>query len=115
RHPAGGARLRVGRIRARRDRRAGFGPGEGGGGMSATNTAMLLSEWTAPLRDGLMSLGAIGVIAWIVLKMLAVAVPVIVAVAFFVVWERKLIGWLHSRHGPMYVGWGVLQALEDGF
>ncbi|MGY1409680.1 MULTISPECIES: NADH-quinone oxidoreductase subunit NuoH [unclassified Luteimonas] len=83
--------------------------------MSATNTATLLSAWTAPLHDGLMSLGAIGVIVWIVLKILAIAVPVIVSVAFYVVWERKLIGWMHSRHGPMYVGWGVLQAFADVF
>jgi NADH-quinone oxidoreductase subunit H len=41
--------------------------------------------------------------------------PVIVTVAFYVVWERKLIGWMHVRHGPMYVGMGVLQAFADVF
>ena len=46
---------------------------------------------------------------------LAIAVPVILAVAFYVVWERKLIGWMHIRHGPMYVGWGVFQAFADVF
>ena len=49
------------------------------------------------------------------LKILAIAVPVILAVAFYVVWERKLIGWMHARHGPMYVGMGVLQAFADVF
>jgi len=84
--------------------------------MSApTNTATLLSGLASPLHDWLMSLGAIGVIAWIVLKILLIAVPVIVTVAFYVVWERKLIGWMHVRHGPMYVGWGVLQAFADVF
>ena len=39
----------------------------------------------------------------------------ILAVAFYVVWERKLIGWMHIRHGPMYVGWGVFQAFADVF
>src|SRR5690606_14916580 len=39
----------------------------------------------------------------------------IVAVAFYVVWERKLIGWMHVRHGPMYIGKGVLQAFADVF
>ena len=68
-----------------------------------------------PLRDGLLSFGTIGMLAWIVLKVLAIAVPVIVSVAFYVVWERKLIGWMHVRHGPMYVGWGVLQAFADVF
>jgi NADH-quinone oxidoreductase subunit H len=40
---------------------------------------------------------------------------VILAVAFYVVWERKLIGWMHVRHGPMYVGRGILQAFADVF
>ena len=68
-----------------------------------------------PFRDWLLSLGVIGLLVWIVLKVLAIAVPVIVAVAFYVVWERKLIGWMHVRHGPMYVGRGVLQAFADVF
>ena len=84
--------------------------------MSApTNTATLLSGLASPLHDWLMSLGAIGVIVWIVLKVLLIAMPVIITVAFYVVWERKLIGWMHVRHGPMYVGWGVLQAFADVF
>ena len=86
-------------------------------GMTATGTttAQLLSEATAPLHDLLLSWGAAGVILWIVLKILVIAVPVILAVAFYVVWERKLIGWMHVRHGPMYVGFGVLQAFADVF
>ena len=81
----------------------------------AANTATLLAQWTDPLQHALLSLGAIGTVAWIVLKVLAIAVPVILAVAFYVVWERKLIGWMHVRHGPMYVGFGVLQAFADVF
>ena len=68
-----------------------------------------------PLRDWMLSFGALGLLAWVVLKILAIAVPVILAVAFYVVWERKLIGWMHVRHGPMYVGKGVLQAFADVF
>jgi len=68
-----------------------------------------------PLRDWLLSLGPFGLVAWIVLKILSIAVPVILTVAFYVVWERKLIGWMHVRHGPMYVGMGVLQAFADVF
>lgn len=68
-----------------------------------------------PFRDWLLSFGVIGALVWIVLKILAIAVPVIVAVAFYVVWERKLIGWMHVRRGPMYVGMGVLQAFADVF
>ncbi len=68
-----------------------------------------------PLRDWLLAFGSIGLVIWIVLKILAIAVPVIITVAFYVVWERKLIGWMHVRHGPMYVGMGVLQAFADVF
>ncbi|MFC3715714.1 NADH-quinone oxidoreductase subunit NuoH [Luteimonas soli] len=79
------------------------------------NTATFLADLFGPLHEWLLSLGAIGVVAWIVLKILAIAVPVILAVAFYVVWERKLLGWMHVRHGPMYVGLGVFQAFADVF
>ena len=59
--------------------------------------------------------GVIGLLIWIVLKILLIAMPVIITVAFYVVWERKLIGWMHVRHGPMYVGKGILQAFADVF
>ena len=68
-----------------------------------------------PFRDWLLSFGTFGLLVWIVLKILSVALPVIVSVAFYVVWERKLIGWMHARHGPMYVGMGILQAFADVF
>ncbi len=85
--------------------------------MSLGMTMLLpqLPELAAPLRDGLLGLGTLGALLWIVLKILAIAVPVILAVAFYVVWERKLIGWMHVRHGPMYVGFGVFQAFADVF
>ena len=56
------------------------------------------------IHDFLLSFGVLGALAWIVLKILAIAMPVIITVAFYVVWERKLIGWMHVRHGPMYIG-----------
>lgn len=68
-----------------------------------------------PLHGLMVSFGYAGEAAWIVLKILAIIMPVIIAVAFYVVWERKLIGWMHVRHGPMYVGMGVLQAFADVF
>ena len=67
------------------------------------------------LRDNLLAYGNTGLVAWIVLKILAIAVPVIIAVAMFVYWERKVIGWMHVRHGPMYVGMGIFQAFADVF
>lgn len=76
---------------------------------------MTFNRLIDPPRDWLLGQGDVGAVAWIVLKILAIAVPVIVSVAFYVVWERKLIGWMHVRRGPMYVGRGVLQAFADVF
>ncbi|HEY1035472.1 MAG TPA: NADH-quinone oxidoreductase subunit H, partial [Pseudoxanthomonas sp.] len=75
----------------------------------------LLINAIAPLREWFFGLGDIGMVLWIVLKILVVAMPVIISVAFYVVWERKLIGWMHVRHGPMYVGMGIFQAFADVF
>ncbi|GAB3751891.1 NADH-quinone oxidoreductase subunit NuoH [Lysobacter olei] len=75
----------------------------------------MLETLIDPIRAFFESFGAVGIAAWIVLKILLVAMPVIIAVAFYVVWERKLIGWMHVRHGPMYVGMGILQAFADVF
>ncbi|MEN1928311.1 NADH-quinone oxidoreductase subunit NuoH [Luteimonas sp. MJ250] len=82
---------------------------------TTTNTSTVLLGWLEPFRAWLDSLGAIGTVIWLVLLILAIAMPVIIAVAFYVVWERKLIAWMHVRHGPMYVGFGVLQAFADVF
>ncbi|MCB1555442.1 MAG: NADH-quinone oxidoreductase subunit NuoH [Xanthomonadales bacterium] len=49
------------------------------------------------------------------LKVLAVTVPLILSVAFYTLWERKIIGWMHVRHGPMHVGKGILQPFADVF
>jgi len=80
-----------------------------------STTASLLGNLLEPVTELLSGFGWIGTVIWIIAKILAIAVPVIVAVAFYVVWERKLIGWMHVRHGPMYVGWGILQAFADVF
>lgn len=76
---------------------------------------MFMTQVVDPLHNWFLSLGMIGAVLWIVLKILLIAMPVIVTVAFYVVWERKLIGWMHVRHGPMYVGMGILQAFADVF
>jgi NADH-quinone oxidoreductase subunit H len=49
-----------------------------------------------------------------VLKIVVVLVPLILAVAYFTYWERKVIAWMHVRMGPNRVGWkGVLQPFAD--
>src|SRR5690606_7344054 len=68
-----------------------------------------------PFRDWLFEFGMAGSAAWIVLKILAIVVPVILAVAFYVLWERKVIGWMHARVGPKHVGFGILQTFADVF
>ncbi len=75
----------------------------------------MLINAVGPLREWFFGLGDIGMVLWIVLKILVIAMPVIISVAFYVVWERKLIGWMHVRHGPMYVGMGIFQAFADVF
>lgn len=49
-------------------------------------------------------------------KILVIAVPLIIAVAMYVWWERKVIGWMHVRIGPNKIGpFGLLQAFADVF
>lgn len=51
----------------------------------------------------------------LVLKILGVVVPLLIAVAFFTVAERKIMGIIQRRKGPNVIGYlGVLQALADG-
>ena len=51
----------------------------------------------------------------IIIKILAIIIPVLIAVAFFTVAERKIMGAIQRRRGPNVVGFmGLLQALADG-
>src|SRR5687767_246277 len=48
------------------------------------------------------------------LKIVVVLVPLILAVAYFTYWERKILAWMHARVGPNRVGWkGLLQPFAD--
>lgn len=68
------------------------------------------------LRSFLLGYGAPGLVVWLILCILAIAVPVILAVAIYVWWERKVLGWMHVRMGPNSVGpAGLAQTFADVF
>lgn len=65
----------------------------------------------APVRDWL---GPAWLPLWTIAKIVAIAVPLILAVAYLTFWERKVIGWMQVRIGPNRVGpWGLLQPFAD--
>jgi NADH-quinone oxidoreductase subunit H len=51
----------------------------------------------------------------IVIKILSIVVPLLIAVAYFTIAERKIMGAMQRRRGPNVVGFiGLLQPLADG-
>jgi len=53
--------------------------------------------------------------AWIVIKIVAIVIPVMLSVAYLTYAERKVIGAMHLRKGPNVVGpFGLLQPIADG-
>ncbi|PAT38310.1 NADH-quinone oxidoreductase subunit NuoH [Vandammella animalimorsus] len=54
-------------------------------------------------------------VLWNLLKIVAIVAPLMIAVAYLTLWERKLLGWMQVRYGPNRVGpWGLLQPMADG-
>ncbi|MCE1161341.1 MAG: NADH-quinone oxidoreductase subunit NuoH [Thiomonas sp.] len=54
-------------------------------------------------------------IVWNLIKIVVIVAPLMGAVAYLTLWERKLIGWIQIRIGPNRVGpFGLLQPVADG-
>jgi NADH-quinone oxidoreductase subunit H len=54
-------------------------------------------------------------LVWNLVKIICVVAPLMGAVAYLTLWERKVIGWMHVRHGPNRVGpAGLFQPIADG-
>jgi len=71
----------------------------------------LLSQFTA---TGESMLGPWWPIAWNLIKIVAIVLPLMGCVAYLTLWERKMIGWMHVRIGPNRVGpAGLLQPIAD--
>jgi len=75
-------------------------------------------EWLNVLES--FGTGLIGetpwMVVWTLVKILVIAVPIILCVAYLTYWERKMIGFMHIRLGPNRVGFrGLLQPFADVF
>jgi NADH-quinone oxidoreductase subunit H len=54
-------------------------------------------------------------VVWTLAKIIAIVAPLMLAVAYLTLWERKVIGWIQVRIGPNRVGpRGLLQPIADG-
>ena len=71
------------------------------------------------IREFFLAFGDLGLVVWTLAKIIVITLPVVVGVAFYTLAERKVIGWMHVRHGPQFIGGffgiGFIQAFADVF
>ncbi len=71
-----------------------------------------MMEWLQPIQN---LLGPAWLPIWTAVKIMLIVAPLMGAVAYLTLAERKVIGWMQIRIGPNRVGYfGLLQPLADG-
>ena len=71
-----------------------------------------MMEWLQPIQN---LLGSAWLPIWTVLKIVLIIAPLMGAVAYLTLAERKVLGWMQIRIGPNRVGYfGLLQPIADG-
>ncbi|MDD4929775.1 MAG: NADH-quinone oxidoreductase subunit NuoH [Gallionella sp.] len=71
-----------------------------------------MMEWLQPIQN---LLGPVWLPLWTAVKIMLIVMPLMGAVAYLTLAERKVIGWMQIRIGPNRVGYfGLLQPLADG-